>query len=117
MQAALGAANQPDRTLGFRYQEMHLPLDVDVYVLGVVGESRCIEAPPAGSKGQRFLISVKSEETRAAELGSASTWMLGLGLACLLGAVISLGSAGWLARERINTVGPPQEVQQGDRFW
>ncbi len=79
---------------------MHLPLDVEVYVLGVVGENRCIEAPPAGSKGQRFLISVKSEETRAAELGSASTWMLGLGVACLLGAVISLGSAGWLARER-----------------
>ena len=117
MQAALGAANQPDRTLGFRYKEMHLPLDVEVYVLGVVGENRCIEAPPAGSKGQRFLISVKSEEARAAELGSASTWMLGLGVACLLGAVISLGSAGWLARERINTVSPPQEVLQGDRFW
>ena len=83
---------------------------------GVVGENRCIEAPPAGSKAQRFLISVKSEETRAAELGSASTWMLGLGVACLLGAVISLGSAGWLARERINTVSPPHEVQ-GDRFW
>lgn len=83
----------------------------------MVGENRCIEAPPAGSKGQRFLISVKSEETRAAELGSVSTWMLGLGVACLLGAVISLGSAGWLARERINTVSPPQEVLQGDRFW
>ena len=117
MQAALGAANQPDRTLGFRYQEMHLPLDVEVYVLGVVGENRCIEAPPAGAKGQRFLISVNSEETRAAELGSASTWMLGLGVACLLGAAVSLGSAGWLARERINTLGPPQEVLQGDRFW
>ena len=117
MQVALGAANQPDRTLGFRYKEMHLPLDVEVYVLGVVGENCCIEAPPAGSKGQRFLISVKSEEARAAELGSASTWMLGLGVACLFGAVISLGSAGWLARERINTVSPPQEVLQGDRFW
>ena len=64
MQAALGAANQPDRTLGFRYKEMHLPLDVDVYVLGVVGENRCIGAPAAEAKGQRFLISVKSEEAR-----------------------------------------------------
>lgn len=117
MQAALGGAQRPDRTLGFRYKEMHLPLDVDVYVLGVVGENRCIGAPPGGTKGQRFLISVKSEEARAAELGSASTWMLGLGAACLLGAVISLGSAVWLARERLNEVAPPQEVLQGERFW
>ena len=117
MQAALGAMNNADRTLGFRYKEMHLPLDVEVYVLGVVGENRCIGAPPAGAKGQRFLISVKSEETRAAELGSASTWMLGLGVACLLAAVISLGSALWLTRERLSEVAPPQDVLQGDRFW
>ena len=45
MQAALGSANDPERTLGFRYKEMHLPLDVEVYVLGVVGENRCIGAP------------------------------------------------------------------------
>jgi E3 Ubiquitin ligase len=117
VQAALGAANQPDRTLSFRYKEMHLPLDVEVYVLGVVGKDRCIGAPPAEAKGQRFLISVKSEETRAAELGSASTWMRGLGAACLLGAVISLGSAVWLARERLNEVAPLQNVLQGERFW
>jgi len=55
MQAALGATHKPDRTLGFRYKEMHLPLDVDVYVLGVVGDNRCIGAPPAEAKGQRFL--------------------------------------------------------------
>ena len=46
MQAALGNASA-DRTLGFRYKEMHLPLDVEVYVLGVVGENGCIGAPPA----------------------------------------------------------------------
>jgi hypothetical protein len=117
MQAALGASNSADRTLGFRYKETQLPLDVEVYVLGVVGENCCIGAPPQGTKGQRFLISVKSEETRAAELGSASTWMLGLGAACLLGAAISLGSALWLTRERLSEVAPPQEVLQGDRFW
>jgi hypothetical protein len=117
MQAALGAGNSPDRTLGFRYKEMHLPLDVEVYVLGVVGEDCCIGAPPDATKGQRFLISVKSEETRAAELGSASTWMLGLGAVCLLGAAISLGSALWLTRERLSEVAPPQDVLQGDRFW
>jgi E3 ubiquitin ligase len=117
MQAALGASNSPDRTLGFRYKEMHLPLDVEVYVLGVVGDNCCIGAPPDGAKGQRFLISVKSEETRAAELGSASTWMLGLGAICLLGAAISLGSALWLTRERLSEVAPPQDLLQGDRFW
>jgi E3 ubiquitin ligase len=117
MQAALGGGGNGGRTLGFRYKEMHLPLDVDVYVLGVVDENCCIGAPAGAAKGQRFLISVKSEETRAAELGSASTWMLGLGVACLLGAVVSLGSAAWLTRERLNEVGPPQDVLQGDRFW
>ena len=66
-------------------------------VLGVVGEDRCIGAPPAGAKGQRFLISVNSEEARAAELGTKSKWMLGLGVACLIGAVACLGSAFWLA--------------------
>jgi hypothetical protein len=117
MQAALGSVDNSARTLGFRYKEMHLPLDVEVYVLGVVGENRCIGAPPAGAKDQRFLISVKSEEARAAELGSASKWMLGLGVACLLGAVISLGSAVWLTRERLISIKPPQEVLQGDRWW
>jgi hypothetical protein len=116
MHAALGTGNSPERTLGFRHREIHLPLDVEVYVLGVVGDNCCIGAPPDGAKGQRFLISVKSEETRSAELGSASTWMLGLGAACLLGAAISLGSALWLTRERLS-VAPPQDVLQGDRFW
>jgi hypothetical protein len=61
-----------------RYKEMHLPLDVEVYVLGVVGENRCIGAPPAGAKRQRFLISVNSEEARAAELGTRADGCLGL---------------------------------------
>jgi hypothetical protein len=117
MQAALGSADNSARTLGFRYKDMHLPLDVEVYVLGVVGEDRCIGAPPAGAKGQRFLISVKSEDARAAELGSASQWMLGLGVACLVGAILSLESAVWLARERLLDVSPPQEVLQGERWW
>ena len=72
MQTALGAINNTNRTLCFRYRETHLPVDVDIYVLGVVGEDRCIGAPPQGAKGQRFLISVNSEEARAAELGSKS---------------------------------------------
>ena len=101
MQPALGTPCD-DRTLGFRYKEMHLPLDVDVYVLGVVGENGCIGAPQAGAKDQRFLISVKSEETRAAELGSASKVLLGLGIGSLGAAVICLGAALWLAREGLS---------------
>ncbi len=116
MQAALGGGSDTDRTLGFRYKEMHLPLDVEVYVLGVVGEDRCIGAPPAGAKGQRFLISVNSEEARAAELGDKSRWMLGLGIACLIGAVACLGSAYWLARMGLSLEGP-REILQNDTWW
>lgn len=116
MQAALGNTSG-DRTLGFRYKEMHLPLDVDVYVLGVVGENGCIGAPPAEAKDQRFLISVKSEETRAAELGSASKVMLGLGVACLVGAAVSLGSAVWLSREGLNLPSFPREAPHDQTWW
>lgn len=117
MQDALGTAGNADRTLGFRYKEMHLPLDVEIYVLGVVGENCCIGAPPEGAKGQRFLISVKSEEIRAAELGSASNWMFKAGLGCLVGAGVSLGLALWLARGGLNPPAPPQEVLQGEHWW
>jgi hypothetical protein len=117
MQAALGTTDRGERTLGFRYREMHLPLDTDIYVLGVVDEQRCIGAPRNGAKGQRFVISVKSEEARAAELGNRSKVMLWIGAVCVVGAVVSLGAAAWLARQGLTEVTPPQEVLQGDRFW
>jgi hypothetical protein len=116
MQAALNAGTANVRTLGFRYKEMHLPLDADIYVLGVVGQDRCIGAPPPGAKGQRFLISVKSEETRAAELGGKSRWMLGLGVFFLIGAVVCLGSAYWMARTGF-TVEGPRDILQNDTWW
>ena len=77
MQAALGSANDPEtRTLGFRYKEMHLPLDVEVYVLGVVGEDAASGAPLARAKGalphQRQLGGGARRE-----LGTKSRWMLG----------------------------------------
>lgn len=117
MQTALDTVNDTDRTLGFRYREMHLPLDVEIYVLGVVGEDRCIGAPPQGAKGQRFLISVNSEEARAAELGSKSRWMLSLAVSCLIGAVACFGSAFWLARNGLSGAAPPQEVLQNEGWW
>lgn len=116
MQAALGSVDKADRTLGFRYKEMHLPLDAEIYVLGVVGKDRCIGAPEPGAKGQRFLISVKSEETRAAELGDKSRWMLGLGVFLLFGAVVCLGWAYWLAETGFS-VEAPKDILQNDTWW
>jgi hypothetical protein len=117
MQTALGTINNTNRTLCFRYKETHLPVDVDVYVLGVVGEDRSICAPPDGAKGQRFLISVNSEEARAAELGSKSRVMLSIGMVCLLGAVVSLASAAYLARNGLDRPAPPQDVLQNESWW
>jgi hypothetical protein len=94
-----------------------LPVDVDIYVLGVVGKDRCIGAPPDGAKAQHFLISVNSEEARAAELGSKCKWMLGVGTACLVGAAVCLGSAGWLARHGLERPAPAQEVLQSESGW
>ena len=106
MQAALRSVDKADRTLGFRYKEMHLPLDAEIYVLGVVGKDRCIGAPEPGAKGQRFLISVKSEETRAAELG----------VFLLFGAVVCLGWAYWLAETGFS-VEAPKDILQNDTWW
>ena len=113
MQTAAGY----DLTLGRRYKEMHLPLDVEIYVLGVVGKDRCIVAPEAGATGQRLLISVNSEESRATELGGKGKWMLGLGFVCLIGAVLCSGSAGWLVWSGVHQVDPPREVLQGGSVW
>ncbi len=116
MQAALNALNAGNRTLGFRYTETHLPLDDEIYVLGVVGKDGCIGAPPPGVKGQRFLVSVKSEETRAAELGGKSRWMLGLGVFFLVGAMVCLGSAYWIARTGFG-LEAPRDILQNDTWW
>ena len=117
MQTALGAINNTNRTLCFRYKETHLPVDVDIYVLGVVGEDRCISAQTHGAKGQRFLISVNSEEARAAELGSKSRVLLGIGAVCLAGALVCLGSAAWLARHGLDRPAAPQSVLQNESWW
>ena len=61
-----------------------------------------------------FLISVNSEEARAAELGSKSKWMLGIGVGCLIGAIVCLGSAVWFARYGLNRPAPPQDVLQSE---
>lgn len=115
--AACAGAIGEDVTLCRRYKEMHLPLDVEIYVLGVVGDEGRIGAPPPGRKDQRFLISVKPEEARSAELGNRGKWMLGAGVACLIGAAISLGSASWLTLANLGRFDPPREVLQGNSLW
>ena len=79
---ALNALTRNEQTHGFRYTESHLPLEMPIYVLGVTVDGG-IGAKP--KKGQGFVISTKSEEARAAELGSGAKWMLGLGLGALSG--------------------------------
>jgi hypothetical protein len=117
MQAAVKPGTSNYRTLGFRYKEMHLPLDVEIYVLGVAGKNNCIGAPPAEAKDQRFIISINSEEARAGELGTKSRWMLSLGVFCLVGAVVCLGSALYLARNGLAPDVPRQEVLQSEGWW
>jgi E3 Ubiquitin ligase len=114
---ALPAAIGADVTLGRRYKEMHLPLDVAIYVLGVVDQDHRIGASEPGAKEQRFLISINTEEARTAALGSRGKWMLGFGAACLIGAVIAFGSAAWLTRSHLSQVDPPREVLQGESVW
>lgn len=111
------SASGQDLTLGRHYKEMHLPLDVEIYVLGVVGKDRCIVAPEAGSKGQRFLISVDSEEARAAALGGRGKWLFGLGLGSLIGAVLCFGAAGWLVWSGPHRADPPRDVLQSEIGW
>jgi hypothetical protein len=106
-----------DVTLARRYKETHLPLDIEIYVLGVVGREGRIGAPEPGNKDQRFLISINTEEARSAELGGKGKWMLGLGVACLIGAAISLTSASWLTLSNLRQIDPPQEVLQGGTVW
>ena len=51
------------RTLGYRYKEWVLPAQHPIYVLGGAapgGEQPCVRRP--AEKGQKFIVSVKSEE-------------------------------------------------------
>jgi hypothetical protein len=111
------AATGHDLTLGRRYKEMHLPLDVEIYVLGVVGEDRCIVAPESGPKGQRF--SHQRQFRRVARGGARRQGQMdaGSGLVCLVGAVWCFGSAGWLVWSGLHQAEPPREVLQGGSVW
>jgi hypothetical protein len=55
-----------------------------------------------------------TETTPAAHVGKLEA---GIGLACLVGSALALGSATWLARGNLAQVNPPQEVLQGGSVW
>jgi E3 Ubiquitin ligase len=73
------------RTLGYRFQESILPLGRNVYVLGVASDSSgelTLQHPR--EQGQRFIISVRSEEELIA---SSRSSMIGL----QIGAIVCVG--------------------------
>jgi len=64
-----------DGTIGYRYEEYVLPVDIPVYVLGVVQEGGTIGRPPPELKGRRFIISYRSEEALRASWGKQARWL------------------------------------------
>ena len=69
-------------TLGYRYTESILPLDTQVYVLGVVGPNGEIAAPPSGDRTKKFLISHRSEDALEQSTGSTARWLKVAAYAC-----------------------------------
>ena len=72
-----------ERTLGYRYTETILPVDVPVYVLGTVQQGGGI-GTPSGDEGHRFVVSHRSEEALGQSLGKTVLW-LGVGA---IGAIV-----------------------------
>ena len=67
-----------ERTIGYRFTESILPVDVPIYVLGTVQENGEIGAPQPGNKEHRFVVSHRSEEALGQSLGKTVRW-LGVG--------------------------------------
>jgi len=78
------------RTIGYRYKEWLLPADRSVYVLGALtlcDGGPCISKP--GEKGQKFILSTKSEEEIVKHAGRAIFWLtVCCGVAFLAGIVL-----------------------------
>lgn len=108
--AAMRALTTNEETLGFRYKEVHLPLDAAIYVLGVKAADGSIAAPMESDKGQSFIISTKSEEARVAKLQSSAKWTLRLGLACAIAGLACLAGAYALTRPQGAPAAAPQET-------
>lgn len=79
-----------ERTIGYRYTESVLPVDVPVYVLGTVGRDGAIGAAEGGERGQRFVVSYRSEEALGASLGRTALWLGVGGIAAILVGLVLL---------------------------
>lgn len=85
------------RTLGYRFREVILPLEQNIYILGSANEASgelTIQKPR--EKGQKFIISVKSEEELLASSRSTMKWLqigaigcMGLGLILLIMSLVA----------------------------
>ena len=70
-------SHSPRRTLGYRYTESVLPIDRNVLVVGMVSDSAgAPEICKPLEKGQKFIVSLKSDEelTVAAERGAKNAF-------------------------------------------
>jgi hypothetical protein len=79
-----------ERTLGYRYTESILPVDVPVYVLGTVQEGGGIGGPISSDQRQRFVVSHRSEEALGQSLGKTALWLGVGGIAALVVGIILL---------------------------
>ena len=75
----------------YRRKESILAPDIPVYVLGEVHEGGLIGKPVSGSNNNTFVISHKSEEERTRSLTSKTRWLLAIGIALLVLAVVLAG--------------------------
>jgi hypothetical protein len=84
--AALGAGK---RTLGYRYEEKLVPVGRDLYVLGEASDSGGeLVVKRSSTKGEKFIVSVKSEEELSAR---AASGIKGLTAAAIIAAVAGIG--------------------------
>jgi hypothetical protein len=94
-QAALGGGR---RTLGYRYEERIIPVGRELYVLGEAFDSGSgLAVRRSSTKGERFIISTKSEEELTASAAKAVTGLL-IGAICAACLGLGLLVAGFLTR-------------------
>lgn len=79
-----------ERTIGYRYTESILPVDVPVYVLGTVRDGGGIGAPQPDEQGNRFVVSHRSEEAHTQSLGKTAFWLGAGGIGAIVLGVILL---------------------------
>lgn len=79
------------RTLGYRYRESLLPLARQAFVLGEASDSSgTLTVQKSRQKGDKFIISLKSEEQLVQSAQRTINWLLYGGVACGVLGVVAL---------------------------